>query len=172
MTKIKAGEEITINYFGSDSLMGMLFKKWRRDIFLSELPFDCKCELCEKGTWICFFVSVVFYFLNDKILLLNFCFDFFNKFLFYLKLESLSCLEFCISLFHFDFYINFVIGCVPFLFYFKLESLFCLEFCIYLFHFDFYINFVIGCVPFFLHDYSFQANRIRQGLISFDDIAI
>ena len=48
MKKIKAGEEITINYFGSDSLMGMLFKKWRRDIFLSELPFDCKCELCEK----------------------------------------------------------------------------------------------------------------------------
>jgi len=50
MTKIKAGEEITINYFGSDSLMGMLFKKWRCDIFLSELPFDCKCELCEKET--------------------------------------------------------------------------------------------------------------------------
>ena len=60
MAKIKAGEEITINYFGSDSLMGMLFKKWRRDIFLSELPFDCKCELCEKGKYLnlLFFISM------------------------------------------------------------------------------------------------------------------
>ena len=66
MAKIKAGEEITINYFGSDSLMGMLFKKWRRDIFLSELPFDCKCELCEKGKYVPKFVFLLVKFIYSE----------------------------------------------------------------------------------------------------------